>query len=117
MINSELSVAKKPDSQRKETVNAMQASFLSQISEGKDAKEAFYNSLKTVNKKYNPEQDEVRFESCKGEIAKAGAKLTPEDAKKWLEVIAMVGPLVAAFVDWIESKLPNNQNNEQPQTA
>lgn len=116
MINSEISVAKKPESQRKATVQAMQANFLSQVSEGKDAKEAFYDSIREVGKKYNPEKDEIimHYES---QAAKAGVKITPQEAKQWIEVIAMVGPLVAGIFDWIDSKLPNKQNNEQAQAA
>ena len=99
--NSTSNVKSKHDA----VVKRVQTEFLSQINEGKSEKEAFLNALHAIDSKYNPVKDEVKL--AKTERISA----TPESAKKWLEVIAIVVPMLENFIDWILDKFSGHKNN------
>lgn len=94
-----------------EAVLRVQTEFLNQISEGKCEKEAFLQSLKAIDEKYNLEKDTVKFETQ----TVCAKKITPDTAMKWLDVIATAVPIIIKFVDWILEKFPSCNNN-QPHT-
>lgn len=94
-----------------EAVLRVQNEFLNQISEGKCEKEAFLQSLKAIDEKYNLEKDTIEI----GTQTACAKKITPDTAMKWLDVIATAVPIIMKFVDWILEKFPSCNNN-QPQT-
>lgn len=118
-INAQISPKEIKCSKKQAAVSRMQQEFLSQISEGKEAKEAFYNSIKSVSTKYNPQDDEFKTDvsleqtegtgCCKASLPKI--KITPQEAKQWLEVIAMIGPMIAEFINYVDSLLPKKADH------
>ncbi len=102
-------------SNKQKQVKEMQSDFLIQLSEGIDEKEAFYNSIKNAARKNNQQEDYFLSSHTKStDEIKAKFQMSPAEAKEWLEVIAMIGPIVVQFFDWVDSKLPKK---EQTQTA
>lgn len=117
---------------KEQAIQRVQTEFLRQIGEGVDKKEAFKNSLKAIDEKYNPQAD--KFE-CSKELADTAnqklkackmAKIDPKTAESWLKliekaipVILSMGTMVGKFVDWIlEHKAPKNeQDNLQENLA
>ena len=106
--------------QKEQAIQRVKTEFLRQVQEGVEEKEAFKNSLKAIDEKYNPKAD--KFECAKRdsvgmftECLKAAKKsLNPETAKVWLEIIEKALPVVLtcvtaieSFIDWIiEHKAP-----------
>ncbi|MBQ8886201.1 MAG: hypothetical protein IJY61_00680 [Candidatus Gastranaerophilales bacterium] len=114
---------------KEQAVQRVKTEFLRQVQEGVSEKEAFKNSLKAIDEKYNPQAD--KFQSTTNDAvgcsqpqylcAKAFKmpKLDPEDVKVWLEIIEKAIPVVLScvtaienFVDWlIEHKAPQTGEN------
>ena len=94
-------------SKRNEQVEQMQTEFLLQISEGKEAKDAFFEAIKSATDKNILPKDEVVF-STVGYNGTA-YKVNPDDAKKWLEVIAIAGPMIKSAIDWALHIFNKNQ--------
>lgn len=115
-IGAENASSNKTKNEKQQAVRRVQTEFLSQVSQGKSEKEAFLQSLKAIDKKYNLEKDTVQL--SKYETAgthKCAKPINPETVMKWLDVIAAAVPIVMNFVDWLLEKLPSNDNKE-PQT-
>lgn len=97
-------------SKRNEQVEQMQTEFLLQISEGKEAKDAFFEAIKSATDKNTLPKDEVMF-STSGNRETA-CKVTPDNAKQWLEVIAIAGPMIKSVIDWALHLFDKNQNQD-----
>ncbi len=111
----------------------MQNAFLHHVEAGKSEKEAFLQSLKAIDEKYNPECDKFccserhgasnEMIKTSGKVAKdvaddvvevAKKSIAPNDIKNWLEVIAFAVPLIEGFVDWLLEKV--TPSKEIPRT-
>ena len=120
--------------QKEQAVQRVKTEFLRQVNEGVAEKEAFKNSLKAIDEKYNPKADSVQFAKCdtvgmSTECLKAAKmSLDPGSVKTWLEIIEKALPVVLTcvtaienFIDWIiEHKAPKNEQSvmqESLQTA
>ncbi len=120
----EMQAKKAKKAKQQETVGRVQHAFLHEVEAGKSGKEAFLQSLKAIDEKYNPECDKYCCQARLGvssEMVKVSGKvahevaddvanavkksLEPDDIKKWLEVIAFAVPLFESFVDWILDKM------------
>lgn len=115
VINSGNSIQTKQTSKRQAQVNQMQNEFLIQLSEGREAKEAFYNAITSSAGKKQTEDVYLKQQTAFYSDCKQGFKITPQEAKEWLEVISLIGPLAAGFFNWLESKLPHNENPNNKQ--
>ena len=120
---------------KEQTVQRVKTEFLRQVQEGVSEKEAFKNSLKAIDEKYNPKADkfECKMNDAVGmstECLKAAKmpKLDPSNVKVWLEIIEKALPVILTcvtaienFIDWlIEHKAPKNEQSvmqESLQTA
>lgn len=113
-INASNASYNNASTEQKQTIERVQTEFLSQINKGKGTKEAFKESLKAIDKKYNPQNDE--FEKSSGAIlgdtvgnGQTGqAKI--DNVMKIMEVIAFAIPIIENFVDWILEKIPTGNN-------
>ena len=119
-----------PQISRKEkneqAIQRVKAEFLKQVQEGTTEKEAFKNSLKAIDEKYNPEED--MFCACDTAVGSSskmlkqsvqGVKKTnPETVKVWLEIIEKALPVILTcitaienFVDWLIEKMAPKEEN------
>lgn len=112
-IGAENASLKKTNDKNQQAVKRVQTEFLSQVAQGKSKKEAFLQSLKAIDEKYNVEKDNVQFSKCDIAGTSVCAKsMNPETAMKWLDVIAVAVPIVMKFIDWLLDKLPSGDNKE-----
>ena len=114
---------------KEQAIQRVKTEFLRQVQEGVSEKEAFKNSLKAIDEKYNPQTD--KFESTKCETvgcaqpehlyAKAFKmpKIDPEAVKVWLEIIEKALPVVLTcvtaienFIDWLIEKNAPKDNSK-----
>ena len=99
---------------KEQTIQRVKSEFLRQVQEGVSEKEAFKNSLKAIDEKYNPKAD--KFECTKMDsvgmstqyLKAAKISLNPETVKVWLEIIEKALPVVLTcvtaienFIDWM----------------
>ena len=112
--------------QKEQAVQRVKTEFLRQVQEGVSEKEAFKNSLKAIDEKYNPQAD--KFQCANYECAKMPtgglkglktAKLDPEAVKVWLEIIEKALPVVLTcvtaienFIDWLIEKNAPKDNSK-----
>lgn len=111
---------------KEQAVQRVKTEFLRQVQEGVSEKEAFKNSLKAIDEKYNPKADkfECKMNDAVGmstECLKAAKmpKLDPSNVKVWLEIIEKALPVVLTcvtaienFIDWlIEHKAPKGEQS------
>ncbi|MBE7704747.1 MAG: hypothetical protein E7Z90_02895 [Cyanobacteria bacterium SIG29] len=91
-----------------------QIEFLSQINEGKSEKEAFIKSLEVLSEKQNIPTDTLCLKAS-AQAPKIGSmpSMSPADALKWLEVIAVIGTMGKGAVDWFLDTFI--KPNEKPQ--
>lgn len=114
-ISAENASINKTKNEKQQAVKRVQTEFLSQVSQGKSEKEAFLQSLKAIDEKYNLEKDTVQLSKYETVGAYKCAKfMEPNTALIWLEVIEKAVPIVMNFVDWLLDKLPSS-NNKEPQ--
>lgn len=125
---NEAKAAKARKAEKQETVARVQHVFLHEVAEGKSGREAFLESLKAIDEKYNPECDKLcksnSIENCTvGNVSSAIVQevadeavemakkaIEPDDIKKWLDVIAYAVPILEGFIDWILDKVtPKNE--------
>lgn len=112
-IGTESASLNKTSDKKQQAVKRVQTEFLSQVAQGKNEKEAFLQSLKAIDEKYNLEKDTVQFSKYETAGAyKCAKSINPETAMKWLDVIATAVPIVMNFVDWLLDKLPSSDNKE-----
>lgn len=111
-IGAENASLNKTNDKKQQAVKRVQTEFLSQVSQGKSEKEAFLQSLKAIDEKYNLEKDTVQFSYDTAGTYKCAKSIDPETAMKWLDVISKAVPIVINFVDWLLDKLPSSDNKE-----
>ncbi len=99
--------------QQQQTIQRVQAEFLRQISQGKEEQEAFQESLKAIDEKYNPEEDAFQLsekqgmpvycESPVGKMASLKAFKLPsaESVVAWLTIISTALPKVLEIIDML----------------
>ncbi len=93
-----------------EAVQRVQAEFLSQVSEGKSPREAFFNSLGAIEQSKNKDGDVYE----KAHVAKEGTlkmSIKPDQIRPWLELIKFAIPIIQSIVELIFPK-----KNDKPQT-
>ena len=115
---------------REQAIQRVKTEFLSQIGEGVSEKEAFKNSLKAIDKKYNPNADKFCCESAKvgaspkvlNQSVKTVKNLNPESVKVWLEIIEKALPVILTcvtaienFVDWLIEKMAPKEETAEVQ--
>jgi uncharacterized protein with von Willebrand factor type A (vWA) domain len=111
---------------KEQTVQRVKSEFLKQVQEGVTEKEAFKNSLKAINEKYNPDKD--MFCTCDTTVGSSSTmikqsvqsvkKPNPETVKVWLEIIEKALPVILTcvtavenFVDWLIEKMAPKEEN------
>ena len=88
--------------QKEQTVQRVKLEFLKQVQEGVTEKEAFKNSLKAINEKYNPDKDmfctyNTALDSSSkmlNQSVQSVKKPNPETVKVWLEIIEKALPVI-----------------------
>ena len=109
--------------EQKEAIVRVQTEFLNQINEGKDKEEAFKESLKAIDKKYNPQKDEL----CIGSNAyqgygNIGVKATPAQVKEWLDVVSIAVPIITGIIEFAKNLIlellpeKDNTNGKKEET-
>ena len=117
-INAGVVSTPQKDEKHQATIQRVQAEFINQLYQGKSEGEAFKNSLKAINEKYNPQEDEFKSElhdtvgcsteGCVGKLGSAGHMMksiklpSGKTILKWLNFIAEALPILLQIID----KLP-----------
>ena len=111
---------------KEQAIQRVKTEFLRQVQEGVEEKEAFKNSLKAIDEKYNPKAD--KFECAKMDsvsmptqcLKAAKMSLNPETVKAWLEIIEKALPVILTcvtaienFVDWLIEKATQKEDTKQ----
>ena len=111
---------------KEQAIQRVKTEFLRQVQEGVSEKEAFKNSLKAIDEKYNPEED--MFCACDTAVGSSSKmikqsvqgvkKPNPETVKVWLEIIEKALPVILTcitaienFVDWLIEKMAPKEEN------
>lgn len=122
-INSGIIATTKKDDKHQATIQRVQAEFINQLYKGKSETEAFRSSLKAIDEKYNPQEDEYKSEmhdavGCSLErcsVGKLGSvqnvmksiKLpSSKTVLKWLNFIAETLPILLEIIN----NLPKSDN-------
>lgn len=122
-INANNKSYEKATPEQKEAIVRVQTEFLNQINEGKDKEEAFKESLKAIDKKYNPQKDEL----CVGnntyeDYGNIGAKVTPSQVKEWLDVVSIAVPIITEIIEFVKGLIlellpeKDNTNGKKEET-
>ncbi len=99
--------------EQQQTIQRVQTEFLKQISKGVGEEEAFHESLKAIDEKYNPQEDTVQFsekqsmpklgETSIGKCSSVKAIKLPsaESVVAWLTLISTVLPKILEIIDML----------------
>ena len=127
-INAGVVSTPQKDEKHQATIQRVQAEFINQLCKGKSETEAFRSSLKAIDEKYNPKEDEFKAEmhetvGCTLEhcnVAKLGSvhnvmksvKLpNGKTILKWLNFIAEALPIILQIIDRIPKQEPKPAEN------
>lgn len=129
-INSGIIATTKKDDKHQATIQRVQAEFINQLYQGKSETEAFKNSLRAIDEKYNPKEDEFRTEkgSTVGQASalhnteKLGGAMSMMKAiklpssktvLKWLKFIAETLPILLEIINNLpkSDKKPSEELN------
>lgn len=129
-INSGIIATTKKDEKHQATIQRVQAEFINQLYQGKSETEAFKNSLKAIDEKYNPTEDEFRTEkestvgktSALHDTEKLGSTMSMMKAiklpsgktvLKWLKFIAETLPILLEIINNLpkSDKTPSEELN------
>lgn len=129
-INSGTTTAPKQNEKHQATIQRVQAEFINQLYQGKSEGEAFKNSLKAIDEKYNPKEDEYKTNpqqtvgcSIEGCVEKLGGTNYMMKSIKlpsgktvigWLKFIAEALPILLEIIDKIPKpeKTPTEELNQ-----
>ena len=128
-INSGTTTAPKQNEKHQATIQRVQAEFINQLYQGKSEGEAFKNSLKAIDEKYNPKEDEYKTNpqqtvgcSTEGCVGKLGGAHMMKSIKLpsgktvigWLKFIAEALPILLEIIDKIpkSEKKPAEEINQ-----
>lgn len=116
-INTGVVSTPQKDEKHQATIQRVQAEFINQLYQGKSEGEAFKNSLKAIDEKYNPQEDKfqsqekvgISHEFCDRQylgsaknMMKAVKLPSGKTVLKWLNFIAEALPILLQIID----KLP-----------
>lgn len=119
-INSGLTSTIKNDEKHQATIQRVQSEFINQLYQGKSEAEAFKNSLKAIDEKYNPQEDKFQAKEsvgmshelcgveklgCAKNMMKAVKLPNGKTVLKWLNFIAEALPILLQILD----KLPKSE--------
>lgn len=122
-INANNKSYEKATPEQKEAIVRVQTEFLNQINEGKDKEEAFKESLKAIDKKYNPQKDELYVgNNAYEDYGNIGAKVTPSQVKEWLDVVSIAVPIITEIIEFVKDLIlellpeKDNTNGKKEET-